>query len=40
VAEPEFLRLPRPSAPFGSANRRRASADAIREQQQRQQQQQ
>lgn len=40
VAEPEFMRLPRPSAPFGSANRRRASADAIREQQQRQQQQQ
>jgi transglutaminase-like putative cysteine protease len=40
VAEPEFLRMPRPSAPFGSANRRRASADAIREQQQRQQQQQ
>ncbi len=39
VAEPEFLRMPRPSAPLGSANRRRASADAIREQQQRQQQQ-
>jgi hypothetical protein len=38
VAEPEFLRLPRPSAPFGPA-RRRASADAIREHQQRQQQQ-
>ena len=39
VAEPEFLRLPRPSTPFG-ASRRRASADAIREHQQRQQQQQ
>ncbi|CAN5478297.1 transglutaminase family protein [soil metagenome] len=39
MAEPEFLRLPRPAAPFGPG-RRRASADAIREHQQRQQQQQ
>ena len=40
LAGPEFLRLPRPSAPSGSKARRRANADAIRENQQRQQQQQ
>jgi transglutaminase-like putative cysteine protease len=40
VAEPEFMRLPRPSSPFGSSRSRRANADAIREHQQRQQQQQ
>ena len=40
LAEPEFLRVPRPSAPSGSKARRRANADAIRENQQRQQQQQ